>query len=92
MDMEVDTQNIPRSNGWDFARAHRTKPGDWGNRTQKRVRDNRMVLRFNDYEFDLITALANYQGEQPATLLRQMIFREAEELLALGSNVETRSA
>ena len=41
MDMEVDTQNIPRSNGWDFARAHRTKPGDWGNRTQKRVRDNR---------------------------------------------------
>lgn len=41
MDMEMDTQSIPRSNGWDFARAHRTKPGDWGNRTQKRVRDNR---------------------------------------------------
>ncbi|REE92622.1 hypothetical protein [Cupriavidus plantarum] len=58
----------------------------------KRVRDNRMVLRFNDYEFALITALANYQGEQPATLLRQIIFREAEEMLALGSNVEARSA
>ena len=41
MDMEMDTQSVPRSNGWDFARAHRTKPGDWGNRTQKRVRDNR---------------------------------------------------
>ncbi|UBM12560.1 hypothetical protein [Cupriavidus metallidurans] len=58
----------------------------------KRVRDNRVVLRFNDYEFDLITALANYQGEQPATLLRQIIFREAEEVLSLGSNVEPRSA
>lgn len=58
----------------------------------KRVRDNRVVLRFNDYEFDLITALANYQGEQPATLLRQIIFREAEQLLAAGTTVETRSA
>lgn len=58
----------------------------------KRVRDNRVVLRFNDYEFNLITALANYQGEQPATLLRQMIFREAEQVLSMGATVETRSA
>jgi uncharacterized protein (DUF1778 family) len=58
----------------------------------KRVRDNRVVLRFNDYEFNLITALANYQGEQPATLLRQIIFREAEQVLTLGTTVETQSA
>lgn len=41
MDMEMDTESLPRSNGWDFTRAHRTKSSDWGNRTRKRVRDNR---------------------------------------------------
>lgn len=29
----------------------------------KRVRDNRITLRLDDYEFDLIKALANYQGD-----------------------------
>ncbi|KAF3004205.1 hypothetical protein E8E13_006806 [Curvularia kusanoi] len=41
MDMDMDTQSNSRSNGWDFTRAHRVKPSDWGNRTRKRVRDNR---------------------------------------------------
>ncbi|MBR7777389.1 hypothetical protein [Undibacterium rugosum] len=49
----------------------------------KRVRDNRITLRFDDYEHDLITALANYQGEQPSTLLRQLVLREAAALLGL---------
>jgi len=48
---------------------------------QKRLRDNRVTVRFDDYEHDLITALANYQGEQPAVLLRQLILREAATLL-----------
>ncbi|KAH6620238.1 hypothetical protein C7974DRAFT_228734 [Boeremia exigua] len=41
MDMEMDTEVAPKMNGWDFTRAHRVKPSDWGNRTRKRVRDNR---------------------------------------------------
>ncbi|MBC3864229.1 hypothetical protein H8K32_19170 [Undibacterium jejuense] len=50
----------------------------------KRIRDNRITLRFDDYEHDLITALANYQGEQPSTLLRQLVLREAATLLGIG--------
>jgi uncharacterized protein (DUF1778 family) len=51
----------------------------------KRVRDNRVTLRFDDYEHELIVALANYNGEQTATLLRQLALREAMALLE-GSN------
>lgn len=47
----------------------------------KRVRDNRLTVRLDDYEHDLIRALANYQGEQPAALLRQLIMREATSVL-----------
>ncbi len=47
----------------------------------KRVRNNRIVLRFDDYEHELITALANYQGEQLATLARQLVMREAAAVL-----------
>ncbi|MBC3911578.1 hypothetical protein [Undibacterium umbellatum] len=43
-------------------------------------RDRRLTLRFDDYEHNLIQALANYQGEQPASLLRQMVLREAAAL------------
>ncbi|MBR8056277.1 hypothetical protein [Burkholderia dolosa] len=53
----------------------------------KRVRDNRLMLRFDDYEYALITALANYQGEQTATLIRQMVLRGAAEALLPSSNV-----
>jgi len=49
----------------------------------KRIRDNRITVRFDDYEHQLITALANYQGEQPGTLLRHLILREATSLLGL---------
>jgi hypothetical protein len=49
----------------------------------KRVRDKRITLCFDDYEHQLITALANYQGEQPGTLLRLLILREANSLLGL---------
>lgn len=53
----------------------------------KRVRDNRLMVRFDDYEYALITALANYQGEQTATLIRQMVLREAAEALLPSCNV-----
>ncbi|MFZ1180900.1 MAG: hypothetical protein WAN92_05175 [Herbaspirillum sp.] len=47
----------------------------------KCLRDNRLTLRFDDYEHQLIIALVNYQGEQPSTLLRQIVMREATALL-----------
>ncbi len=49
----------------------------------KRIRDNRVTLRFDDYEHDLILALANYQGEQTSTLLRQLVLREATVALGI---------
>jgi uncharacterized protein (DUF1778 family) len=52
----------------------------------KRVRSNRIVLRFDDYEHELITALANYQGEQLATLARQLVMREAAAVLGADDN------
>lgn len=52
----------------------------------KRIRKNRLTLRFDDYEHDLITALANYQGEQPSTLLRQLVLREAAAVLITDSD------
>lgn len=50
----------------------------------KRVKDNRITIRLDDYEHNLLQALANYQGEQLATLLREMIMREARLLAQSG--------
>lgn len=52
----------------------------------KRIRNNRLTLRFDDYEHKLITALAEYQGEQTSTLLRQLIMREAASVLGTEDN------
>lgn len=49
----------------------------------KRIRNNRLTIRLDEYEHDLIQALANYTGEQPSTLLRQMAMMQAEESLCL---------
>lgn len=49
----------------------------------KRVRDNRLTIRLDDYEHKLVQAMANYQGEQLSTLVRDMAVREAEQLLAV---------
>ncbi|MDE3738562.1 hypothetical protein PSH28_18310 [Pseudomonas resinovorans] len=57
----------------------------------RRVRDNRVVLRFDDYEHDLIKALANYKGEQLATLLREMVMREASAVLNNASIPQARA-
>ncbi|KAF1072678.1 MAG: hypothetical protein GAK45_00113 [Pseudomonas citronellolis] len=58
----------------------------------RRVRDNRVVVRFDDYEHDLIQALANYKGEQLATLLREMVMREARAVLIDTSTIPQLSA
>ncbi|EMD89619.1 hypothetical protein COCC4DRAFT_186031 [Bipolaris maydis ATCC 48331] len=41
LDASMDLDACLRSNGWDFMSAGRVKSSDWGNRTCKRVRDNR---------------------------------------------------
>ena len=43
----------------------------------KRVRNNKHTVRFDDYEQAVLTALANYQGEQLAVLIREIVMREA---------------
>jgi hypothetical protein len=59
----------------------------------KRIRDNRVMLRLDDYEHQLVVALANYQGEPLATLMRKMIMREAAELVGCdGASVARHSA
>jgi uncharacterized protein (DUF1778 family) len=58
----------------------------------KRVRDNRITLRLDDYEFELIQALANYQGDQPSTMARELLLREAQQVLTQGASVEPRLA
>ena len=47
----------------------------------KRIKEKRITIRLDAYEHQLVVALANYQGEQPATLLRQIIVREAANFL-----------
>ena len=54
----------------------------------KRIRNNRLTIRLDDYEADLVQSLANYKGEQLSTLLREMVLREAHQLLNLGGSVE----
>ena len=39
--MDIDVTTLSRADVWDFMSASRVKSSDWGNRTRKRVRDNR---------------------------------------------------
>lgn len=54
----------------------------------KHIRDNRVTIRLNDYEHDLVVALANYRGQQLSTFLRELALKEAEKA-ALGRNNNT---
>lgn len=58
----------------------------------KRIRQNRLTIRLDDYEHELLQALANYQGEQLATLLREMVMREARQVLGLATSVDRQAA
>lgn len=58
----------------------------------KSVRDNRMTLRLNDAELAVITSMAQYLGEQPATLARQLLLRQASEAFGLAGNVSRDAA
>ncbi|CAJ3422050.1 Uncharacterised protein [Burkholderia pseudomallei] len=52
----------------------------------KRVRNNKHTIRFDDYEEAVLTALANYQGEQLAVMIREIVMREATAVLAERNN------
>ncbi len=58
----------------------------------KRVRDNRLTLRLDDYEHELVQALANYQGEQLSTLLRELVMREAKQVMSHALSLDQRAA
>jgi uncharacterized protein (DUF1778 family) len=59
----------------------------------KRVRSHKLTLRLDDYEHALVQALANYQGEQLSTLLRDLLMREAGHVIAIehAPSVERRA-
>lgn len=44
----------------------------------KRVRDNRVVIRLDDYEHALLAAMANYKGQPLSTFLRDLLMQEAD--------------
>ena len=54
---------------------------------QKRVRDNRLTIRLDDYEHALIRALADYQGDQLGSLVRELVMREAVTVLGTEHSV-----
>lgn len=58
----------------------------------KRIRNNCLTLRLDDYEHALLTALANYQGEQLGTLLRDLVMREAKQVLNLEASAQLAAA
>ena len=47
-----------------------------------RIRSQKVTLRLDQYEHKLLQALAEYQGEQLSTLLRAMVMREAQQVMA----------
>jgi len=58
----------------------------------KRVRDHRITIRLDDYEFAFLISLANLIGEQPAALARRVLFKEVAQQLASDSTVERHHA
>ena len=47
-----------------------------------RVRTERVTVRLDQYEHKLLTAIAEYQGEQVSTLMRTMLISAVEEVMA----------
>lgn len=57
----------------------------------RRVKDNRVIVRLDDYEHGLLVALANYKGVPLATLLREIVMSEAGEILDLQQQNATQT-
>ncbi len=48
----------------------------------KRIRSGRVVIRLNDYESELLKQLSIKTGDQLSSMLREMVIRQAREILA----------
>lgn len=46
----------------------------------KRVRVNRHTVSLDDYEHALVLALANYKGDEPAVVIRDLAMAEARQI------------
>ncbi|MGQ7261180.1 hypothetical protein [Vreelandella sp. V005] len=53
----------------------------------RRIRSRYAAVNLDDYEAKLIDALVDYTGMSKATLLRQLILKEALETLGVGDIV-----
>ncbi|MBB3185742.1 MULTISPECIES: hypothetical protein [Halomonas] len=49
----------------------------------KRIRSNKATVYLDQYESDVITALANYLGVPKAEVMRQMLMKEARDVLGI---------
>ena len=58
----------------------------------KRIRCHRVTVRLDQYELELLTAIANYQGEQVSGLLRHVTVREALAVLDLSGHTTIADA
>lgn len=56
----------------------------------KRVRQ-RCTVYLDQYEADIITAMANYLGVSKAEVMRQMLMKEAQETLGIDRGNGTHS-
>lgn len=50
-----------------------------------RVRTAKVTVRLDQYEHKLLAALAEYQGEQLSAMLRSMLLREAQQVMAVAA-------
>ena len=58
----------------------------------KRVRAHKVSVCLDAYEHNLLRALAEYQGEQLSVLLRELVVREAQQVLASTGAVAAQTA
>jgi len=60
----------------------------------KRIRKHKVMLRLDEYEHQLVSSIADYQGEELAVLVRQIVMREALATIATDDidSVQRRSA
>lgn len=55
----------------------------------RRIRQRYAAINLDDYEAKLIDALVDYTGLSKATLLRQLVLKEALETLGVSDIVES---
>lgn len=57
----------------------------------KRVRDYRIAVRLDDYEYELLLAMANYRGQPLSTFMRELLMQHAEATLQASQQPSKRT-